>query len=127
MLSTTTTTAQEPVSTHQQPPMVREINVDIAGQAAESRRRLDAYNAAWSAADRAEHAFAQTLTDEQARQFWGAVEAHDAMTDAGQAMHLAELYRHFGGLAPAMFTVWEHILDSDLSSVGECCTPEDRA
>jgi hypothetical protein len=50
----------------------------------------------------------------------------DAMADHYGAtidLYLAELYRHFPGLAPALRTVAGHIQEG-FNGVGECCLPD---
>ena len=36
-------------------------------------------------------------------------------------LHVAELCRHFPGLAPAILLTWAHVIDCRLDNVGACC------
>ena len=46
---------------------------------------------------------------------------HEATTD----LFVAELVRHFPGLAPALTRVWRHVSGAFFETVGTCCTPPD--
>ena len=44
-------------------------------------------------------------------------EARCASTD----VNIAELVRHFPGLAPAIRLAWAHVIDTRLDRIGTCC------
>jgi hypothetical protein len=65
----------------------------------------------------------EMLTDEQWAAHAAADKAQNAFIHAESAWFVAELQRHFPGLAPAIKAVWDHVGESALEP-GTCCTPE---
>ncbi len=58
-----------------------------------------------------------------------ATELYQTVSDAGSEaqgasmdLHVAELMRHFPGLAPVLRVAWAHVIDCRLDAVGSCCT-----
>lgn len=73
----------------------------------------------------------RALSDNLHPKLWDAIEAlldlkmqqHEASTD----LFVAELVRHFPGMAPALTTVWHHVSSAFFETVGNCCTPPESA
>src|SRR5690349_22002495 len=104
MIPATTSAAPEPASVQQQPVIVinyANLTAECERLEAEAHRTLDV-------AAELSHYGSLDLTPEQTR----AIEAHeDALFehhDVTMDWYVAELPRHFPGLAPAFTAVWEH-------------------
>lgn len=115
MLPSTTSAAQEPVSVHQAPVVVNYADLSAACEQAkaESRRTLEAACALIGFPEAG-------LTKKQRK----VVDAHETALmehlEATQDWYVAELARHFPGLAPAIVAVWEHVMDEASHGAG-CC------
>ena len=118
MLPTTTSAAQEPVSVQQQPVVV----VNYADLTAECERLEAECSRTLDVAAALSNYRGLDLTDAQNQ----AIEAHeDALFEHHQVTmdwYVAELARHFPGLAPAFTAVWAHVRDE--SSRDACCERE---
>jgi len=116
--------APEPVSVQRGRLTIADV-VDHSGLIVESKRAAAESVRTLQAAIEAAHALRVTLSEEQARLF-GAFE--DAMSShhlAHADYEVAELMRHFPGIAQALFAVTEHLHSIEgRIEPGECCEPE---
>jgi hypothetical protein len=113
-----TTTSAAPAATTAQQATVIVVNyADLT--AACARLEAECFRTLDIAAELSKRQAALGLTDEQRR----VIDAHEeALFDHHQVTmdwYVAELARHFPGLAPAFTAVWEHVRDS--SSAEACC------
>ncbi len=90
--------------------------------AADSRRALARYQEASAERQRAERALLAHLSPVAADLYREVSDADSEAQGASTELHVAELVRHFPGLAPALRLAWAHVIDARLDAVGSCCT-----
>ncbi len=90
--------------------------------AADSWRALARYQEATAERSRAERALVEHLSPVATELYRTLSDAESEAQGASTELHVAELVRHFPGLAPALRLAWAHVIDCRLDAVGSCCT-----
>ena len=87
-----------------------------------SLEALDRYRATSRERSRAERALMEHLSPAATELYRVLSDADAEAQGASTELHVAEVCRHFPGLAPALRLAWAHVIDCRLDAVGTCCT-----
>ena len=93
-------------------PLVR-ASLGALAEAREAGRQRDA----------AERAMKRHLSPQAMAVYRALVDAIDTERGMWMDVRVAELARHFPGLAPAIQLAWAHVIDRRIDAIGGCCAP----
>lgn len=91
--------------------------------AAESRRLSDLCRSSMAKANEIAH-YVDDLPPGLAKMFAEYEDAFYSHANATFDMYVAELARHLPGVAPAIYALWQHVLEGDGGDHGTCCSEE---
>ena len=117
LLGTTTTASAQPSTAA---PLVVGTTTNMRALVADVEQHVTRSNAACERADMAENALQVTLSAEQRALFETYDQARHHRELESEELYLAEMARHLPGLAPAIWAMWDHVIQAKL---GECCLP----
>ena len=87
-----------------------------------SLEALEMYRAAHAESRIKEQQFRDAVHPKVWELHMGLIEQAHLTNEATIDLHIAELCRHFPGLAPALRLTWAHVIDCRLDNVGARCT-----
>jgi hypothetical protein len=98
---------------------------DLADMTAEALRLRLRARETMDAVNEAGTPLWESLTPAQRKLYEGHDDLLAAHFEAAHDWHMAELFRHFPGLSPALFATWQHVMESH-GSDGTCCFPDPK-